>query len=94
MEAWATVRNAAGEIFSASVIDISSSGMLLHVGQPAPVKLGEEVTVEVELPDDPDRALSIWGLAKVVRVDGPRSAIQLAAGNFLAPQAESEKNQA
>jgi len=79
IEAWATVQNAQGEIFSATVIDISSSGILLHVGEPAPLRLGDEVTVEVELPDDLDKALSVWGLAKVVRLDGLRSAIQLSA---------------
>jgi len=88
MEAWASVRNAQGKIFSATVIDISSSGILLHVGEPAPLRLGEEVTVEVELPDDPDQALSVWGLAQVVRMDGPRSAIRLSAGNFVLPLVE------
>ena len=56
-----------------------------------PLRLGDEVTVEVELPDDPDKALSVWGLAKVVRVDGPQSAIQLSAGNFVLPLVERAK---
>jgi PilZ domain len=76
------VRRATGETIAASAVNISSSGMLLEVGQPFSFQLGEEVAVEVELPDHPDQPLSHWGLAKVVRLDGFRSAIQLSAGSF------------
>lgn len=76
------LRSEHGEPIPGVADDISTSGMLVHMDQPAPFHLGEEVTVEVELPDDSDRAFSPWGIGRVVRVDGERSAIQLAAGSF------------
>lgn len=87
------MQKANGETFPATAMDISSSGMLLHVGLPCPLDLGEEVNIEVDLPDSPDKALSVWGLAKVVRLDAAHSAVQLRAGSFHGdagelPQAE------
>jgi len=85
IDAPVTIRRASGETVSATAVNISSSGMLLHVGEPFQFQIGEEVTVEVELPPDPEKPLSSWGLAKVVRLDGSRSAIQLSAGSFRVP---------
>jgi hypothetical protein len=71
-----------GQATSATAADISTAGMLLHVGQPSEFCVGEEVTVEVELPDNPGAPFSYWGVARVVRVDGVRFAIELRAGTF------------
>lgn len=82
IEAPVNVQTKSGHRFTATAVNISSSGMLLQMTQPFPLNLGEEVTVEVHLPDAFDKALSAWGLATVVRLDGPHSAVQLSAGSF------------
>jgi c-di-GMP-binding flagellar brake protein YcgR len=79
-----------GEPISAVATDISSAGMLVHPDQPAPFRLGETVTVEVELPDDSDQPFSPWGVGRIVRLDGEHSAIQLSAGCFRDGADESE----
>jgi c-di-GMP-binding flagellar brake protein YcgR len=82
IEAQVNVHTKSGRKFTATAVNISSSGMLLQVAQPFPLSLGEEVTVEVNLPDSSDQALPVWGLAKVVRLDGLHSAVHLSAGSF------------
>jgi len=82
VEARVKVRATSGRVFPATAVNISSSGMLLQMPQPFPLSLGEEVTVEVDLPGSSDKALSVWGLAKVVRLDDLHSAVQLSAGSF------------
>jgi PilZ domain-containing protein len=76
------IRREHGEPISAVATDISSSGMLVHPDPPAPFHLGEAVTVEVELPEDSDQPFSPWGIGRIVRLDGEKSAIQLSAGCF------------
>ncbi len=76
------IRRECGEPIPGVADDISTSGMLVHMDQPASFRLGEDVTVEVELPDDSDLAFSRWGIGRVVRVDREHSAIQLTAGSF------------
>jgi hypothetical protein len=68
IQAAVTVRNSSGAI-RASAANISASGMLLRVGQPTAFRIGEEVAVEVELPDNPGKPFSAWGLARVVRIE-------------------------
>ncbi|HTS48009.1 MAG TPA: PilZ domain-containing protein [Bryobacteraceae bacterium] len=82
IEARVNVRASSGRTFTATAVNISTSGMLLQVPQPFPLSLGEEVTVEVNLPGSSGQAVSVWGLAKVVRLDGLHSAVQLSAGSF------------
>jgi hypothetical protein len=82
IEAHVTVRKQSGETIPATAANISSSGMLLRLAQPFPLRLGDEVTVEVALPDHPDKPLSAWGLGTVVRLDGLSSAVHLCAGSF------------
>ena len=82
IEAKAIVRDGSGEAIEAISINISSNGVLLHVDRPSPLKLGEQVSVEIELPREPDKPLSVWAIGRVVRNDGARSAIELLAGNF------------
>jgi hypothetical protein len=77
-----SVHTSGGETLTATAVDISSSGMLLKLVEPFPFQLGDEVSVDVDLPNDPEKAFSAWGLARVVRVDGTHSAVQLAAGSF------------
>ncbi len=81
MEARVTIHKASGEIVSATSVNISSSGVLLKVS-PDGFKIGEEVTIELDLPNEPEKALAVWGVGRVVRVDSEGSAIQLDAGSF------------
>jgi len=82
IEARVSVRTKSGQCFSATAVNISSSGMLLQLSEPFPLNLGEEVTVEVDLRNEGDKALATWGLGTVVRMDGLRSAVHLSAGYF------------
>jgi hypothetical protein len=82
IEARMTVRKANGEAVLATSVNVSSSGILLAVEQSSRFEMGEQVTVEIDLPDDPEKAFSVWGVGRVVRVDTQRSAIQLDAGSF------------
>ncbi|HYW47246.1 MAG TPA: PilZ domain-containing protein [Bryobacteraceae bacterium] len=82
IEANVMVHKSSGETIPATAVNISSAGMLLHVGQPSQFSVDEEVTVEVELPDNRGQPLSSWGAAKIVHIDGCRFGIQLDAGTF------------
>ena len=76
------VHKHSGETISATAANISGGGMFLHVEQPSGLSIGDPVTVDVELPDDPDRPFAAWGIAKVVRFTGSHFGIQLSAGTF------------
>ncbi len=82
IEARVNLRTTSGCTLTATAVNISSSGMLLQMREPFPLALGEEVTVEVDLPNSSDQTWSVWGLARVVRLDGVHSAVQLSAGSF------------
>jgi c-di-GMP-binding flagellar brake protein YcgR len=82
MDTTVIIRRGDGEPIPAVVADISSSGMLVRMRGSCPFQVGEDLTVEVDLADYPDMPLSHWGLAKVVRLDGDRCAMQLTAGSF------------
>jgi len=82
IEARVNIQTKSGRTFAATAVNISSSGMLLQLAQPFPLNLGEEVTVEVDLPGPSDQAWSAWGVATVVRLDGLHSAVHLSAGSF------------
>jgi len=83
IQARVVIYKRAGEPVSGAAVDIGSSGMLVHLDRPIPFYLGEDVTVEVELPPHSDKPFSPWGIGRVVRLDGERSAIQLCAGTFI-----------
>jgi hypothetical protein len=76
------VRMSSGETIHATAVNISSSGMLLHVEQPDTFSVDQEVSVEVELPDDPGKPFSAWGVARIVRVEDCGFGIHLRAGTF------------
>lgn len=76
------VRRGDGGGMTAAARNISDTGMSLDVAEPAALSVGEEVTVEVELEDDPERAFSTWGVAKIVRKDSCNLGIQFYAGTF------------
>ena len=67
---------------TATVVNISTSGMLLHLDEPGSFQLDEPVTVEVEDPGHSEQAFSSWGIGIVVRVEPELSAIHLRAGIF------------
>jgi c-di-GMP-binding flagellar brake protein YcgR len=71
-----------GEDLTAHAVNISASGMLLTLEPPSSLRLDEEVSVDVELPDDPSKPLSSWGIGKVIREDRGSFAIQIFAGMF------------
>lgn len=82
LEARVSILKGNGEILSATGINISSSGMSLKVGPVLALSVGEQVTVEVEIPGHHDQPWSAWGLATVLRVEDLQVAIQLTAGSF------------
>ena len=82
IEAKVLVHKNNGETISAIAANISGGGMLLHVEQPSGLRIGDPVTVDVELPDDPGKPFAAWGLAKVMRFTGSYFGIQLSAGTF------------
>jgi c-di-GMP-binding flagellar brake protein YcgR len=82
IEAKVIVHRNSGESISATATNISGGGMLLHVEQPSGLRIGDPVTVDVELPDDPDKPFASWGIGKVVRLTGGHFGIQLKAGTF------------
>lgn len=77
-----TLRKKDGAVIQATAVDISSSGMRLRFGQHCPLLLHEEVTVDVELPDQSDKPFSAWGLGRVAYVAGGDAGIQLFGGQF------------
>lgn len=81
-EAKVTLRNKDGVIIRASAVDISSSGMRVRFGHDCPLALNDEITVEVELPDYPDKPFSAWGLGRVAYLSGGDAGIQLFGGQF------------
>ena len=54
-----TIHRASGEIVSATSVNISSSGVLIEVS-PDGFQVGEEVTIELDLPSESDQALAVW----------------------------------
>lgn len=77
------VRKANGETLHATAVDISSSGMrLLCPDGFCALTPGENVTVDVELPERPDKPFSAWGLGRVAHIDSGDAGIQLFAGHF------------
>ena len=81
-EAHVVIHKNNGETISATAANISGGGMLLHVEEISSLSIGEAVTVDVELPDEPDEPFASWGIAKVVRFDGSHFGVQLRAGTF------------
>ena len=71
-----------GESIPATAANISAAGMLLHVEQPSRFSVDDEVTVDVELPENLPEPLSTWGVARIVRIDGHHFGIHLSAGTF------------
>ncbi len=82
IETKAILRKKNGEIILAAARDISSSGMRLEIEQAYPLKLDDEVTIEVELPDRPDKPFSSWGVGRVAWMDVHGAGIELCAGQF------------
>jgi hypothetical protein len=76
------VRTKSGEAIHATAIDISGSGMKLTLEQPSLLAIDDEVTVEVELPDRPEKPFSVWGLGRVAYIDDAGAGIQLHGGQF------------
>lgn len=84
----ARVRTENGESFAATVVNISSSGILLELSQWLEVAPGDKVMVEIDLPELPDSPLPAWGFAQVVRVERTRLAVELFTAGFHPLQGE------
>ncbi len=83
VEANVLIRKSNGETLHATAVDISSSGMrLLCPNRSCALTPGEEVTVDVELPERPDKPFSVWGIGRVAHIDGGGAGIQLYGGHF------------
>jgi PilZ domain len=76
------VRKASGETVRATAVDISSSGMRLCLEKGTVLVVGEQVTVDVELPELPHKPWSAWGFGRVAYVDATGAGIQLFGGQF------------
>ncbi len=74
VRAVAIVEQKTGKRISGSTVDLSGSGVLLDLAQPADLAVGEEVGCSVQL--YPGKAAQAWGVGKVVRVDRLRIAIE------------------
>lgn len=81
-EARVTVHPSGGASVAATAANISAAGMLLRVEEPSGLRLGDQVTVEVELPEGPGTPFSAWGVGTIVRIEGRHHAIHLQAGAF------------
>ncbi|HTR39472.1 MAG TPA: PilZ domain-containing protein [Bryobacteraceae bacterium] len=82
LSAQVLLRKENGESVYATAIDISSSGMRLQIDGPASLELNEVVTVELELPDQPEKPFSSWGIGRVAHLDSTRMGVELSAGRF------------
>lgn len=82
LEAKVILRTKNGQAIHATAADISSSGMRLRFGEPCPLARGEEITVQVELAEYPDKPFSSWGVGRIAYVDGNGAGIQLLGGQF------------
>ena len=71
-----------GHTILATAVDISSAGMRLRFGGPCLLAFHQEITVEVQLPGDPDKLFSSWGLGRVAYINGNEAGIQLRGGKF------------
>lgn len=78
----AIVRDASGKKARATVVNISSSGILVNLEEPLPFWPADEVMIEIDLPEDPEKPLPAWGVARVVRVEGSRIAVELTSAGF------------
>ncbi len=76
------VRKNDGEAIHAMAVDISSSGMRLKLDGPCRLNRDDQVTVQVELLDQPDQAFSAWGLGRVSYLGDGVAGIQLFGGEF------------
>ncbi len=82
IRAGAVVHTSSGRTLPATATNISSFGMLLHIEQSSALAVDEQVTVEIELQDDPAKPFSSWGVARVARIDGSHFGVQLYGGTF------------
>jgi hypothetical protein len=82
VEANVIVRKKGGEAIAATAVDISSSGMRLRPCQSCPLDLDDEVSVEIELPEFPDKPFSSWGLGRIAYKNERGIGIQLFGGRF------------
>lgn len=83
IEANVLVKKESGEIIRAIAVDISSSGMRLQIdSQPFPLSLDERVTLDIELPELPEKPFSSWGLGRVAHIADETAGVQLFAGHF------------
>jgi c-di-GMP-binding flagellar brake protein YcgR len=82
VEAPVTVRRNNGESMDAIAVDISSSGMRLRLGERCPLQIGEEITIEIQILNQPDQSFFSWGVGRVAHIDGGDAGIQLSGGQF------------
>jgi hypothetical protein len=83
IEAGATVEvSGGGSTMRATTIDMSGSGVLLDFAAASPLAPGDRVDCEFQVAHESGSPLPYWGVGRVVRVDGPRVAVELVAGGF------------
>jgi hypothetical protein len=73
------LRGRDGQTASATTVDMSASGVLLHFKEPVHLAPGDRVTCDFIVSHDPDKPLPYWGMGSIVRVNGCDVAIDLKA---------------
>ncbi len=71
-----------GEPRTAKTVNVSTGGVLLRPNTKWNLAVGDEVSCDIDLHDDPEKALPFWGVGNVVRVDQDSTAIELKAAAF------------
>jgi hypothetical protein len=77
------LRKSNGECYATTAVNVSASGALLDLEKPLQLSVGEEITLELDLPQGIPKSLSTWGVARIVHADGQRCGVQLVAGTFV-----------
>jgi len=75
-------RDGTGEPNPAKTVNVSTGGVLLRPANPLDLAIGDEVSCDIDLHENPDKALPFWGVGTVVRLEGDRAGIELKAAVF------------
>ena len=71
-----------GQNYDATIVNISSGGLLLETVVPHGFSVGDEVSCKIAVPEDTERPFASWGIGRVVRVNELKTAIELTAATF------------
>jgi hypothetical protein len=75
---------------SATTMNMSGSGVLLHFEGPIQLAVGDHVSCEFKISHDADKSLPYWGVGSVVRIQGDLVAIEFKGVGFTQLKPESD----